>query len=188
MFRKKVSVLFLTVLLFVTLGAGSAYAAFQFDVGLTYPFLIGGISSDGDVEGFNMTDFNTAEGGAFLLFPDLQMHYYWEVGPVKLGPGLRVVPLILINAAYPMVSAEMDFLFLRFNFSFGGGVFAIFGLLNTVQFANLWFPELSVAVKPADWVNFGVAVTGLVAPDLTTEGMGAAMSAFVRFSFTAGKN
>jgi hypothetical protein len=187
MTNNKKSLIVLVAALFLTVGSGSAFAAFQFDAGLTWPFFIGGVSADGDVEGFNMTDLNTGEESITLVFPDLQFHYYWQLGPVKLGPGIRMIPLFIINALYPVVSAEMDLLIFRFNFTFGGGLFAWFGITSGAQFVNLWFPELSVAIKAADWVNFGVSATGIVAPDLTTEGMGFAISAFVKFSFEMGK-
>ncbi len=163
------------------LALGAAAPAFsqaggQTDVTLHVPYRFG-IVAEG-------TDYSTLAQYTFLI-PELRMSYYFGNEFFRIGPGVRLLTLIIESMAYPLVSAEMDFDPFVVNANVGGYGFLFFGLINDFQSGNVVIPELSVAYKLNDTIRLGTGAILFMAPEASADVKDFAYigTVFVRFSF-----
>ena len=145
----------------------------QVDIGVNIPTVIG-ISIDGD---------EVSEEMPFTLpIPDLMYNYFFDVGKFKLGGGFRVWSVIVATAAYPIVSAELEFDRFLFNAHVGGLLFPYTSIGGSgFETGNVWFPEASAAFRFTDWFALGVSVLGIYVPDEVDDGFGYSFNVLARF-------
>jgi hypothetical protein len=148
-------------LLLLLVGGTAMADRTQVDIGLNVPYRVG-ISSEeaGDIGAF--VDY------AFLL-PDVRIQWYWEAGPIKLGPGVRLWTLILESVAYPILSVEAEIGPIVLNANVGGGAFLFFGLYNDLGTGRVLFPEISAAFKLGESFSIGTGAMILFVPELADE-------------------
>ena len=163
---------FVIILAFAAILACPAFAQLRLDLGVDIPMTIG-VIGDGEIETSN-------EAGDFLRshilpFPEAGLYYQFNLGPLKLAPGIRVFTFILETVLWPNVLAEIslaDRVFIQAQL--GGLVFVLFGLVSDAQYGEVFLPDLSVWVGLGEERRFrlGGGVLGMALPDLTTEGIG----------------
>jgi hypothetical protein len=149
--------LLLLCLLLAISGSSRVFGAFQFDMGLGFPFFYGAF----DKGSVTAIPPERSTVSIPLLFNDVSIHYYFSVGDFRVGPGIRFTGYYLINFMYPVISAEYDTRHLRFNATLGGGSVVLFGGAIGFFSGLILIPELSVAWKVKDWFNAGLALTGV---------------------------
>jgi hypothetical protein len=161
----------------ILIGALIAVLAFpvfsqvRLDIGVDIPMTIGVLGGG---------DFDTSnEAGEFLRghwlpFPEAALYYQFDLGPLKLAPGLRAFSFILETVMWPNLMAELAFDPVFVQVQVGGLLFALFGLGNDFQYGEVFFPDLSVwfGLGKERRFRLGGGVIGLYWPELTTEGMG----------------
>jgi hypothetical protein len=147
-----------------------AFSQFRLDLGVDIPMTIGVIGS-GELDTSN-------EAGEFLRshwlpFPEAGLYYQFDLGLIKLAPGIRVFTFILESVIWPnlMMEIALDPVFIQAQV--GGLLFAFFGLANDAQYGEVFFPDLSVWFGLGKQRRFriGAGAIGLYWPELTTEGM-----------------
>ncbi len=166
-----------TIVLILLLGlavAAPVMADSQVDIGVNIPGWIG-LSVDGE---------RVTEQIPFRIpVPDLMYNYFFDVGPVKLGGGVRVWTLILATGAYPIVSAEFETRRLILNAHLGGLVFGYltpFPEGSGIETGRVFLPEISAAFRLTDWFSLGVAALGVRVPEVTDD-RGHLINVFGRF-------
>ena len=169
--RKSTIVLMIFLALAV---AAPVMADSQVDIGVNIPGWIG-LSVDGE---------RVTEQIPFRIpVPDLMYNYFFDVGPVKLGGGVRVWTLILATGAYPIVSAEFETRRLILNAHLGGLVFGYltpFPEGSGIETGRVFLPEISAAFRLTDWFSLGVAALGVRVPEVTDD-RGHLINVFGRF-------
>jgi hypothetical protein len=147
-----------------------AFSQLRLDLGVDIPMTIG-VMGGGDFDTSN-------EAGEFLRshwlpFPEAGFYYQFEVGPLRLAPGIRAFTFILESMLWPNLMAELvlDPVFIQAQV--GGLLFAFFGLYNDIEYGEIFIPDLSVWVGLGEQRRFrlGAGAIGLFLPELTTEGM-----------------
>jgi hypothetical protein len=158
---------------FIAVLAVPAFSQFRIDLGFDVPLTLG-VMGNGEIE-------TSSEVGEFLRdhilpFPEASFYYQFEIGPLRLAPGLRVFTFILESVLWPNLMAELAFDPVFIQAQLGGLIFAVFGLYNDIQFGEVLLPDLSVWIGLGKERRFriGGGVIGLMLPDLTTEGIGIA--------------
>jgi hypothetical protein len=148
-----------------------AFSQVRLDVGVDVPmqlWAVGGgkIQSDSDI-------------GEFLRkhifpFPEASFYYQFDLGPLKLAPGVRVFTLILESMVWPNLMAELAFDPVYIQAQLGGLFFLFFGLQNQAEYGAVFFPDLSIwfGLGKERRFRLGGGLLGMYWPDLTTEGMG----------------
>lgn len=131
-----------------------AHAGFQFDLSKALPFVHLAVDSEG-------AEFMPPErsGLKFLLvYQDTTIHYYFQVGPFRMGPGIRLSGFILLNYIYPVLSMEWDIGKWCFRLQAGGGAILEAGYFCFAFMAGMiLIPELSVARKLVDGLSLGMS-------------------------------
>ena len=145
----------------------------QVDIGVNIPAVIG-VTVDGE---------NVSEDIPFTLpIPDLMYNYFFEVGNFKLGGGFRVWSVIIATAAYPIISAEMEFDRFIFNAHVGGLLFPYTSIGDSgFETGNVFLPEVSAVFRLTDWFAIGASVLGVYVPEVTDEGFGYTLNILGRF-------
>jgi hypothetical protein len=170
--------LLITVLAVVLVVAAAApvfsQGELQTDITLNYMYKFGV-----NVEG---TDYSAFSEYVFLL-PEVRMAYYFGNDMIKVGPGVRMITLILESMAYPLVSAEIDLDPFVFNANVGGYGFFFFGLVNQFQTGNIILPEVSAAYKLTDTMRIGTGAILFMAPEVSTKDYAYIGTIFLRWSF-----
>lgn len=166
-----------TIVLMIFLGlavAAPVMADSQVDIGVNVPSWTS-VSIDGERV--------TEQVPVHIPIPDLMYNYFFDVGPVKLGGGVRVWTLILATGAYPIVSAEFETKRLLLNAHLGGLVFGYltpFPNGSGIETGRVFLPEISAAFRVTDWFSLGVAALGVRVPEVT-DGRGSLINVFGRF-------
>jgi hypothetical protein len=138
-----------------------AFADFRLDIGLDAPLSVG-VTSGGSGVGSDIGKI------PFLPIPEIAIHYFWGLGPVDLGVGLRAFTVIIESLAWPNLVGEVNLGPVVIQAQFGGGFFAAFGAAgNNTAFGNVAIPDLSAWFKLGKDQNFrlGGGVMGIWAPD-----------------------
>ena len=78
---------------------------------------------------------------------DVGLHYQFYLGPVNLGFGIRGFSLILESMAWPNAFADLELGPVTIEAQVGGGLFAAFGLINSLDFGRVLIPDLSAWFK-----------------------------------------
>jgi hypothetical protein len=138
-----------------------AFADFRIDIGLDAPLVVGvsngatGIASDlGKIP--------------FLPIPEVGIYYFWGLGPVDLGVGIRAYTVIIESMAWPNLVAELNLGPVVIQGQFGGGFFAVFGAVgNDTAWGKVAVPDLSAWFKLGKNQNFrlGGGIMGIWAPN-----------------------
>ncbi len=148
-----------------------AFSQLRLDMGVDVPMTVG-VIGQGEIQTSN-------EVGQFLRehilpFPEASLYYQFDIGPLKLAPGVRVFTFILESALWPNLMAELQFDRVFIQAQLGGLFFVFFGLANNAEYGEVLFPDLSIWIGLGKERRFriGGGVIGLLLPELTTEGMG----------------
>jgi hypothetical protein len=133
---------------FIAVLAVPAFSQFRVDLGFDIPLALG-VLGNGEIQ-------TSHEAGEFLRdhilpFPEASLYYQFELGPLKLAPGVRIFTIILESVLWPNLMAELAFDPVFIQAQLGG-----LGLGKERRF------------------RIGGGVIGLILPDLTTEGIGIA--------------
>lgn len=155
---------------FIAVLALPAFSQFRIDLGVDVPLTVGTISGSGVT--------TSSEIGSFLddhilPFPEASLYYQFSVGPLKLAPGVRVFTFILESVLWPNLMAELALDPVFIQAQLGGLIFAVFGLVNDIQFGEVLLPDVSVWIGLGKERRFrlGAGVLGMMLPELSTEEM-----------------
>lgn len=153
---RKVGVIVLFALL---VAAVPAFSQFRADLGLSVP--VGGGVLVGET--FEGGFFGSNAAIPFIPIPDVGLHYQIPLGFMRVGVGARVLPLILVNVAWPDVYAELQLGSLFLEAHVGGGAIATYipGAGFGVGFANLILPDVSLWLAPGPKKSFRIGVGAL---------------------------
>jgi len=158
------------VVAFVAILASPAFSQLRLDLGVDVPMQIwavggGEIHSDSDIGQF-LRDH-------ILPFPEAGLYYQFEVGPLRLAPGVRVFTLIFESMLWPNLMAELAIDRVFIQAQLGGLFFLFFGLANQAEYGEVFFPDLSFWIGLGEERRFrlGGGFLGMYWPELTTEGM-----------------
>lgn len=165
--------LFMCTLMLVGI-VGQATAEMQIDIGVNVPYYLGIKAEDDDVG--DTLDW------VFLL-PDVKFNWLHDLGPVRVGGGIRLWTFIIQSVAYPILSVEADVGPVVLNANMGGGAFLFFGLWNSVEFSKVFLPEVSVAYRFTEGFSVGTGALLLFAPEVTDlSSFGYMGTVFARFT------
>jgi hypothetical protein len=161
----------IAMIVFVAILAFPAFSQIRLDIGVDVPmqlWAVGGgeIRSDSDI-------------GEFLRqhifpIPEASLYYQFDLGPLRLAPGVRAFTLIFESMVWPNLMAELAFDPVYIQAQLGGLIFLFFGLGNQVEYGEVFFPDLSIWIGLGKERRFrlGGGFLGMYWPDLTTEGIG----------------
>jgi len=164
---RKRSIVAAAALVLLLAGAMAASAQFRLDANISWPFYLGvNLSSATLGTGTQGIDLSKL----LILVPDVELYYQFGTGSLRGGVGARVYTLIIESVIYPSAFLELDLNPIVINANVGGGAYAFFGILPlNAGAAQLFLPDLNVAVKLTDWFRLGAGVFGLFIPDLQGE-------------------
>ncbi len=158
------------IVAFILLLVSPVFSQVRFDLGFDVPMTVGTITGSGVT--------TSSEIGNFLKdhpfpFPEASVSYQFNLGPVKLAPGIRLYTLILESIFWPNLLAEVQLGPVFIDAQLGGLFFGIFGLFNNFDFGKVLIPDLSAWLGLGKERRFriGGGVLGLALPELSTEGM-----------------
>jgi hypothetical protein len=154
--RKKL-LLVTAVLLVLSL---PAFAEFRLDLGFDAPLWIGVSSSSG--ESVNI------QAAQFWPIPAVSLDYFWRVGPVDLGGGLRLYSVIVESMMWPNIVAEVNLDPVVIQAQLGGLAFLAFGATGTnLATGAVVIPDLSAwfAFGKEKNLRVGGGIMGIYAPD-----------------------
>jgi len=155
------------------------FAQVRFDLGLVVPVQYGIASSDvtGDLSEYSaMMDY-------VIPFPELMLAYQFDVGPIKMGVGLRGYSLILETLLWPEIYAEVEFSRLVLNANVGGLALIYFGLVNGATSGGFVVPDVSLGFKLGKSFRVCLGAFGLLGTDLNTNAMPYVAYVAGRFTF-----
>jgi len=155
---------------FIAVLALPAFGQFRIDMGVDVPLTVGTISGSGVTTDSDVGDFLRDH---ILPFPEASLYYQFSVGPLKLAPGVRVFTFILASVLWPNLMAELALDPVFIQAQLGGLIFAVFGLVNDIQFGEVLLPDVSVWIGLGKERRFrlGAGVLGMMLPELSTEEM-----------------
>jgi hypothetical protein len=155
---------------FIAVLAVPAFSQFRIDLGFDVPMTVGALSGSGVTTSSEVGEFLREH---ILPFPEASFYYQFDIGPLKLAPGVRVFTFILESVLWPNLMAELvlDPVFIQAQL--GGLVFALFGLVNNIEFGEVLLPDVSIWIGLGKERRFriGGGVLGMLLPELSTEGM-----------------
>jgi hypothetical protein len=155
---KKKLLVALAVLMLLSL---PAFADFRLDIGINVPFGLGVTGTSNDI--------GSAIGNwPFIPIPEIALYYFWGLGPVDLGVGLRAYTFLIESIAWPNLVAEFKLDPVVIQAQVGGGFFAAFGLAgNATAFGQVLIPDLSAWFKIGKTGAFrlGGGIIGFYAPN-----------------------
>ena len=155
-------IIFLVLITFIAISG--AFAQFRIDLAIDVPVKIGVSISDLD-GGSSNESIDVLEFGTFPV-PEALFAYQTNLGPVKVGGGIRVFSLILESVAWPHIYAELDLSPIVINAGIGGGGFLVFGLFNDANTGNLFIPDMHIAYKFGDTFRLGIGAIGFIGSDI----------------------
>ncbi len=150
---------FLVVLIMVCMTISGVYAQVRIDLGVDIPLNINAISTEEDTEGINIP--------FTFPFPSAALYYTFNTDHWTFGLGARAYSLILITAAWPNLLVEYNIGPIALAAQAGGGVFGIFGLINTVETGSVFIPDLSAWLKIGNTFRLGGGAMGFFVPELS---------------------
>lgn len=155
---------------FIAVLAVPAFSQVRIDLGFDVPLTVGAISGSGVTTSSEVGEFLRDH---ILPFPEASFYYQFDVGPLKLAPGVRVFTFILESVLWPNFMAELAFDPVFIQAQLGGLIFAVFGLANNIDFGEVLLPDLSIWLGLGKERRFriGGGVLGMLLPDLSDEGM-----------------
>jgi hypothetical protein len=155
---------------FVAILASPVFSQVRLDIGVDVPMNIYAVGG-GEVQ-------SSSDVGSFLKqhifpFPEASLYYQFEVGPIKLAPGVRAFTMILESVLWPNLLMELAVEPVFIQAQLGGLLFLFFGLENQADFGQVFFPDLSIWIGLGKERRFrlGGGLLGMYMPELTTEGM-----------------
>jgi hypothetical protein len=158
------------VVAFVAILASPVFSQLRLDVGVDVPMQIwavggGEIQSDSDIGEF-LRDH-------IFPIPEASFYYQFDLGPIRLAPGVRVFTLIFESMLWPNLMAELALDPVFIQAQLGGLLFLFFGLKNQAEYGEVFFPDLSIWIGLGEERRFrlGGGFLGMYWPELTTEGM-----------------
>jgi hypothetical protein len=156
----------LVVLMILVLLAAPAFAQWRIDVGAIVP-RGAGLSIGGSTE--TMIGGVDMESWPFIPLPEAGLYYTGALGPLTLGIGARAFTLIVETFLWPNAFAELNFGPLALQAQFGGGFFAMFGIITAAEFGQVFIPDLSAWFKIGKKGNLrlGGGLVGLYMPEIT---------------------
>jgi hypothetical protein len=155
---------------FIAVLAVPAFSQLRIDLGVDVPLTVGAISGSGVTTSSEVGEFLRDH---ILPFPEASFYYQFEIGPLRLAPGVRVFTFILESVLWPNLLAELAFDPVFIQAQLGGLIFAFFGLANNIDFGEVLLPDLSIWLGLGKERRFrlGGGVLGMLLPDLSDEGM-----------------
>lgn len=150
---------FWLIALFLVLCSLSIEAQLRFDLGVDIPRGVGAfVGSDLQSAGFD------GLANAFFPFPEASVYYTFGEATVRGGVGLRAFTLIVESLAWPNAFVELALGPVVVEAQIGGGLFAIAGLANDIQFGKIFFPDLSAWYRIGKSFRLGLGALGLFVP------------------------
>ncbi|MGA2479398.1 MAG: hypothetical protein ABSG63_11675 [Spirochaetia bacterium] len=137
-----------------------AFADFRLDIGLDAPLSVG-VSNGASGVGSDIGQI------PFLPIPEVGLYYFWGLGPVDLGVGLRAYTIIIESLAWPNLVGEVNLGPVVIQAQLGGGFFAAFGAAgNSTAWGQVVVPDLSAWFKLGKSSQFrlGGGIMGIYAP------------------------
>jgi hypothetical protein len=155
---------------FVAILSSPVFSQVRLDIGVDIPMNIYAVGG-GEVQ--SSSDVGSFLKEHILPFPEASLYYQFNVGPVKLAPGVRAFTMILESVLWPNLLMELAFEPVFIQAQLGGLLFLFFGLENQAEFGQVFFPDLSIWVGLGKERRFrlGGGLLGMYMPELTTEGM-----------------
>jgi hypothetical protein len=159
---KNVAALFLACALFLV-AAPAALPQARLDIGGIFTKEIDITTNDKTRK--NVDDF--LDELPVLPLPEISLRYQKGFGLMKLDIGARAFSLIAESIVWPEACAELDFGRASIEARVGGGVFAMFGILNRADFGRVFIPDLSAWLMVGKEGSFrlGVGAAGLYVPE-----------------------
>jgi hypothetical protein len=180
--RSCLFVVFVFMLVFLV-GAEDAAALdpyVQFDILVNRPMTISAADLEGEYE--SVKDVNEFLLKYPVIIPDLRGHVFVDQGPARIGIGMRGLTALIQTVLWPTVTTEFDLGPVRLTGSLGGGMYGLTGLVNRVEFAGLWLPEITAAYMFTDWFHAGLGGTAVYYPEVDSGTIGFVGCIFARFS------
>lgn len=155
--------IFLIVTIFAAALAAPTPAQGRLDLGIDIPKGMGKVLPSG-------VDASVSDSlaKAFIPFPEVALHYQWDLGMLKLGAGVRAYTLILASMAWPNAFAELDLGPLAVEAQIGGGAFAYYAIASGgLESGRVFFPDLSAwyALGQKRVLRLGAGAMGVFLPD-----------------------
>ena len=104
----------------------------------------------------------------FFPFPEASIHYVFGGDVFRLGAGLRTFTFIVESVAWPNAFAELQIGPVIVEAQVGGGVFAVYGIANSIETGKVFFPDLSAWFQLGKSVRLGGGVLGVFLPEVET--------------------
>jgi len=144
-----------------------AFAQVRLDLAIEVP-RAAGFSSDSGNDFFDgATDFFAKYP---ITVPSAMAAYQFSFGKISTGVGLKAYTAILLSLAWPYAYAEFDLSPIVINAGVGGGAFLMFGVLNEINTANVFLPDMHIAYKFGDTFRLGIGAIGFAGSDLNIDG------------------
>lgn len=157
------------IVLLIALVAIPSFAQWRLDIGVDIPRGVGAVVGS-DVLGSDAA--SAALSSTFFPFPEASIYYtFGGESILQVGVGMRCFTFIIESIAWPNIFAEVNLGPVAIEAQVGGGAFVAFGLANSADFGQVFFPDLSAWFKLGKKQAFrlGVGAIGLFLPELTTE-------------------
>ncbi len=142
------------VLLVLALLAAPVFAGFRADLGINVPFA-SGIYSGGTLDWSFL-----GSGGSFpvIPIPEVGLSYQIPLGFIHLGVGIRAMPLIIANVAWPNAYAEFNLGPVVLEAQLGGGAIGYYfaGGKPGLFTGAFLLPDVSVWLAPGPKRSFRI--------------------------------
>lgn len=165
--------------------AAAAPAEGRVDLGARAPFSFVSMNVD-ESYGTALPIFSEPGGLSelnFIPIPCAELSVYGDFGRFALGGGVRMYTAFIISVAYPVLWAQADFDRMTVYAGVGGGLFAAFGLLNSVSAAPAFVPELGIDFKIGRNFLLGAGLMALVDTGTMGETLPVLIYADAKFRF-----
>lgn len=144
----------------LALVAVPVFAQFRADLGVSFPF------AQGEYKDGNFTWSMLGSGTVPIIpVPDVGLYFQIPLGFVRIGGGIRALPLFFINFAWPNLIGEIHLGNLIIEAQLGGGALASYIPGSTPRFVTGAFllPDLSVwlALGQKKRLRIGAGAFGL---------------------------
>lgn len=162
------------IITFLSIYTFSVAADSQWDISLNVPYYAGIETEVGGIGEFS---------NYLFLLPEVKWNYYWGSEQFHVGVGMRLFTLLIESAVYPIISLESNVGNFVFNANVGGGIFLLFGVVNSIETSSLIIPDISVAYRFGKKKIFsvGTGATFLISPEF--DGLAFMGTGFVRATF-----
>lgn len=151
----------LALALFAMLAA-PAFSQLRLDVGVDLPRNVGAVlGSQVQTSG----TVGSALSATFFPFPEAALYYQFGGSLLHFGVGLRAFTFIIESIAWPNAYAEVVLGPVAIEAQVGGGLFAAFGLANSLTTGALVFPDLSAWLRLGKSFRLGGGAIAVYLPD-----------------------